>query len=100
MTKAHTLTREAVAHIKVTDLYCPCCADELEAALRANPHIVSAGVDYAADEVEVRYHDEALDEAAIDGFMHIDALDAATGLTRIEEGAIDQVLDRIVEIGI
>jgi Cu2+-exporting ATPase len=59
----------ALARLKVSDLYCPCCADELEAALKANPHIVDAKVDYAADEVAVRYDSEALDEAAIQALI-------------------------------
>ena len=66
MTTAQSLTQDvAVVRIRVSNLYCPCCADELAAALEANPHIVDARVDYAADEVEVRYHTGTLNEAAI-----------------------------------
>jgi len=66
MAKADTpATGEAVVRLPVSDLYCACCADELEAALKANPHIVDARVYYAADEVEVRYHTGTLDEAAL-----------------------------------
>src|SRR5690606_19982970 len=44
--------------------------------------------------------DEALDEVAIDRFMHIDALDAAAGLAGIEEATVSQVLDGVGEIGV
>jgi Cu2+-exporting ATPase len=64
---------EAVVRIRVSDLYCPCCADQLEATLKASPHILDAKVDYSADAVEVRYHAGTLDEAAIQ------ALIASTG---------------------
>ena len=37
----------------VTDLYCVCCAESLEAALNANPHIERARVDFQNDVVEV-----------------------------------------------
>lgn len=40
----------------VTDLYCVCCAESLEAALRAGPHIQRARVDFQNDAVEVTYH--------------------------------------------
>ncbi len=40
----------------VTDLYCACCAESLEAALRASPHIERARVDFQNDAVEVTYH--------------------------------------------
>ncbi len=65
MAKADVATTDEAVRIPVSDLYCACCADELEAALKANPHILDAKVDYAANEVEVRYHGEALDEPAI-----------------------------------
>ena len=70
MTTAQSLTQDvAVVRIRVSNLYCPCCADELEAALEANSHIVDARVDYAADEVEVRYDPGALDEGAIEALI-------------------------------
>ena len=40
----------------VTDLYCVCCAESLEAALRASPHIERARVDFQNDAVEVTFH--------------------------------------------
>ena len=51
--------------LSVSNLVCACCADELEAALKATPHIIDARVDFAADEVTVRYHKGMLGEAAI-----------------------------------
>jgi hypothetical protein len=44
--------------------------------------------------------DEAIDEFGVEGLVHVDALDPAAGLARIEEGTIDQILDRMGEIGI
>ena len=44
--------------------------------------------------------DEAVDEVVIDLLVHIDALDAAAALAGIEEGAVDQVRDRVVELGV
>ena len=60
---------EARARVPVSNLYCPCCADELEHALKADPNIVDARVNYAADQVEVRYHAEKIDEAAIQALI-------------------------------
>src|SRR5688572_152026 len=62
-------TGEALARLPVTDLYCACCADQLEAALKANPHIVDAKVDYLADAVEVRYDAAKLDESTIQALI-------------------------------
>jgi Cu2+-exporting ATPase len=70
MTTAQSLTQDvAVVRIRVSNLYCPCCADELELALEANPHIVGVRVDYLADEIEVRYDARALDETAIEALI-------------------------------
>ena len=44
--------------------------------------------------------DEALDEAVVERLVHIDALDAAAALAGIEERAVDEVLDRVIEIGV
>ena len=42
--------------------------------------------------------DRAFHECVIQRFMDIDALDAAAGLAGIEEGSVDQALDRMTEI--
>ena len=44
--------------------------------------------------------DEAFDERLEDLLVHIDALDAAAALAGIEERAVDEVLDRVVELGV
>jgi Cu2+-exporting ATPase len=51
--------------LSVSNLYCICCAEELERTLKANPHTVDASVDFRADAVEVRYHAGKIDEAGI-----------------------------------
>jgi Cu2+-exporting ATPase len=56
--------------LRVSDLYCPCCADELEAALRAHPDVVDAKVDYGADEVVVRYLEGKLDASGIPALIN------------------------------
>jgi cation transport ATPase len=62
----HEQTPTAVTvRLPVSNLYCACCADELERALKANPHVIDANVDFQGDKVEVRYHAGMLDEQAI-----------------------------------
>jgi hypothetical protein len=39
----------------VTDLYCVCCTEPLEAALEASPHKQRARVDFRNDAVEITY---------------------------------------------
>ena len=39
--------------------------------------------------------DEAFDEPVVHRFVHVDALDAAAALAGVEEGAVDDILDRI-----
>jgi copper-(or silver)-translocating P-type ATPase len=51
--------------LPVSNLYCVCCAEELERELKANPHIVGARVDFVGDSVEVRYHAGMLEEADV-----------------------------------
>ena len=63
------------------------------------PSVVS-GDERIAELVAVRQSDEAVDETVVDVLVHVDALDGAAALPRIEEAAVDQVLDRVVEIGV
>jgi hypothetical protein len=42
--------------IALSDLFCACCADEIPPALKANPHIVKAKLDWQNDSIEVTYH--------------------------------------------
>ena len=44
--------------------------------------------------------DQTIDEAVIDVAVHVDPLDRAAGLTAVEERAVGEVLDRVLEIGI
>ena len=43
---------------------------------------------------------QTIDEAVVDVAMHVDALDRAAGLAAVEERAVGEVLDRVLEIGI
>ena len=58
------------------------------------------GVERIAQRPAARVLDEAGDEPVVDVGMHIDALDAAAALPGVEERAVDQVLDRMVELGV
>ncbi len=60
-----TVPSKAEVRLAVSNLYCACCADDLERILRANPHVVNARVDYLAEQVEVAFDAAMLDEAAI-----------------------------------
>jgi copper chaperone CopZ len=51
--------------LPVTNLYCVCCAEELEARLRAEPHITRARVDFHSKTIDVGYHATMIDEAGI-----------------------------------
>jgi Cu2+-exporting ATPase len=51
--------------LPVDDLYCVACAEELEKALRANPHIVSARVDFAAKTARVKVHPGMIDAEGV-----------------------------------
>ncbi|KAG1388793.1 hypothetical protein G6F59_015810 [Rhizopus arrhizus] len=44
--------------------------------------------------------DGAFDELVVQRPCDVDALDAAAGLARIEEGAVDQGVDRVVQLGV
>lgn len=69
--------------LHVTNLYCVCCAEELEARFRADPHISRARVGFRSKTVDVEYHatmiDEARSRALVDGSpaMRVHARQAA-----------------------
>ena len=44
--------------------------------------------------------DETLHEGVVARFVDVDALDATAALPRIEEGAVDQILNREFQIGV
>jgi copper chaperone CopZ len=50
------MTAVTMDRFSVKDLYCACCANELEQVLKANPHIDAAKVDFLNNSVEVAYH--------------------------------------------
>ena len=60
------LTRQAQSlTLKLTDVDCVCCAEELEAELRANPHVTRAHVDFRAEELQITYHQDMISEGEI-----------------------------------
>ena len=58
------------------------------------------GVERIADHIFAGEIGEALDEIVIDARVDIDALDAAAALAGIIEGAVDQILDGMIELGV
>jgi P-type Cu2+ transporter len=55
MTASHTHS-VAQAAFTLDDLHCPECADAVERALRANPHITGVHLDWRANQVHVSFH--------------------------------------------
>jgi len=55
----------AHATLSLSGLHCLDCADAVERALKANPHITSVHLDWPKSVVHVGYHAGMLDEAAI-----------------------------------
>jgi Cu2+-exporting ATPase len=67
-THHHTAT-PAHAAFSLAGLHCTGCADAVERALGANPHITSVHVDWPNSVVHVGYHGGMIDEAAIRGII-------------------------------
>ncbi len=53
----------------VTDLYCVCCAEPLEEALQASPHIQRARVDFHNDAVRITYVPSDITPAEIEALI-------------------------------
>ena len=70
------------------------------AAVRTTGPSVVAWFERIAEHVLAREIDEAVDECVVDALVHVDALQAATGLAAVEVRAVDDVLDRVREIRI
>ena len=68
------------------------------AAVRTTGPSVVASFERIAEHVLAREIDEAIDERVVQALVHVDALQAATGLTAVEVRAVDDVLDRVREI--
>lgn len=56
--------------LPVSDLYCVSCAEQLEATLRANPHITSATVEFSRKQVHVEFHPGMIDEGQIRALLN------------------------------
>jgi Cu2+-exporting ATPase len=56
--------------LPVRDLYCVCCAEELEKFLKSQPHIVDASVDFRAETATVHYHDGKIDAPRIESLIN------------------------------
>lgn len=65
MTHAHPPAAPAQVAFSLTGLHCTGCADAVEQALKANPHITRVHLDWPNDVVHVGYHAGMIDEAAI-----------------------------------
>ena len=51
--------------LKLDELDCVCCAEELERGLRSNPHVLQARVDFQAEVLKIDYHAGMLNEAQV-----------------------------------
>lgn len=51
------------------DFACVACADDIERALRANPHVTGVHIDYPARIVDVSYHPEMIGMAEIESII-------------------------------
>lgn len=65
MTHSHHTQGSGHAMFSLTGLHCTGCADAVERALKANPHITSVHLDWPNSVVHVGYHTAMIDEAAI-----------------------------------
>ena len=54
-----------VTELKIIDLRCGCCADDVATLLRAEPGITGAGVDFQKEAARVEYDESAISEQAI-----------------------------------
>jgi copper chaperone CopZ len=70
-----TPDRQQQASFTLQDVYCIKCADAVEQALRAQPHITDVHIDWAATIVHVRYHPSMISADAIEQII------AGTGCT-------------------
>ena len=61
---------------------------------------VDGGVDRIAQAIRAGERRRAFDEGVVERFVDIDALDAAAGLPAVEERAVDQILDRVRQVGV
>src|SRR5688572_24759726 len=52
----HEQHGEQTVALKLDGVHCTGCADSIEQALRATPHITGVHLDWAADTVHVTYH--------------------------------------------
>ena len=68
----HSTSTTGTGHLtlSVADLYCVSCAEQLEATLRANPHIISAHVDFSRTEIHVQFHPGMIDEVQIRALLN------------------------------
>jgi P-type Cu2+ transporter len=55
--------------VAVDDLYCVCCAEELERELRANSHVTGVHADFPGRSVDVTFHAGMLSEADVRGLI-------------------------------
>lgn len=69
MTHMHDTSMSTQDTWSLTGLHCPGCADAVEAALRANPHITSVHLDWPNNVVHVGYHAGMIDDATIQGII-------------------------------
>ena len=65
MSHAHHSAAPTYAAFSLTGLHCTGCADAVERALKANPHLTSVHLDWPNSVVHVGYHAGMINEAGI-----------------------------------
>ena len=64
---AHSMTHtEQHGTFQLDDIHCPACAEAVDRALRAQPHITSVQLEWAHNVVHVGYHPEMISPDAIE----------------------------------
>jgi Cu2+-exporting ATPase len=98
MTHAHHATTPAHAAFSLTGLHCTGCADAVEQALKASPHIASVQLDWPNNVVHVGYHAGMIDKAAIQGIIEAtgcpcagDAHAAHAGSTMLPQARLEHL---------
>src|SRR3954447_8333896 len=63
---SHDINNEKTVTLQLRDVYCVGCADAVLGALRSNPHLTSAHIDWPNNVVHVSYHAGMLDVSEIE----------------------------------
>ena len=83
---------EQHATFRLADVHCLDCADAVERALKANPHITQVQFDWANDVVQVGYHAGIITPAAIEQLI------TTSGCSCVPAGQREAVAESLVRL--